>query len=76
MAMTKTKRRRTATATAPRATVAEFFMARLGWKPSTGVFHTTAKRECGSCRVIKPGTAFAVPVTPGRPDLNKCRECM
>lgn len=34
-----------APAAALRATIAEFFAARLGWKQSTAVFHTTAKRN-------------------------------
>ena len=71
-----TRRKRAAAAVAaPTATIAEFFAARFGWKQSTAVFHTTAKRECGGCRLILPGDHFNVLVTPGRPDLNKCKEC-
>ena len=54
---------------------ADHFKAAFGWKPSLKPFHTTAKRECGGCHEIKPGSGFDVPVTPGRPDLNTCREC-
>lgn len=56
----------------PRA--ADHFKAKLGWKPSGQPFHTTAKRECGGCHIIKPGNEFEVPIT-DRPDLNMCREC-
>jgi hypothetical protein len=59
----------------PVVTAADRLMAALGWKPSLRVFHTSANRECGSCHLIKPGSEFDVPVTPGRPDLNLCREC-
>jgi len=61
--------------TAPKTTIVEFYMARLGFRPSTAVFHTTAKRECGGCRRVLPGDDFDVPVTPNRPDLNGCRRC-
>jgi hypothetical protein len=61
---------------APSPTVADYFRAALGWKPAASQpFHTTANRECGSCRTIKPGSEFEVPVTPGRPDLDLCRGC-
>jgi hypothetical protein len=53
----------------------EFLQEQFGWKPSPRPFHTTAKRVCGSCRGIKLGSEFDAPVTPGRPDLNVCREC-
>lgn len=70
------KRHRRKPAEAPQgSTVVDFYKARLGWKPSTAVFHTTANRECGGCRRVLPGNRFDVPVTPGRPDLNKCRGC-
>jgi len=59
----------------PEWTVADHFKAVLGWKPSTEPFYTTANRECGSCREIKPGSEFDVPITPGCPWLNVCREC-
>ncbi|MFZ3345271.1 hypothetical protein, partial [Mycobacterium sp.] len=60
----------------PTMSMADMFKARLGWKPSQGQpFHTSANRECGDCRAIKPGSEFDTPVTPGRPDLNICREC-
>jgi hypothetical protein len=60
----------------PTMTMADMFRQRLGWKPSRGKpFHTSAKRQCGACGSIKPGSEFGVPVTPGRPDLNICREC-
>jgi hypothetical protein len=26
-------------------------------------FHTTAQRECGGCKAVKPGSEFDVPVT-------------
>jgi hypothetical protein len=55
--------------------MADIFKQRLGWKPSQQPFHTSAKRQCGSCHDIKPGDDFDLPVTPGRPDLNVCREC-
>jgi hypothetical protein len=48
---------------------------RLGNKPSHRPFHTSARRACGRCKVIKPGAEFDVPITLNRPDLNKCREC-
>lgn len=57
-------------------TIADYFQARSGWKPSTRPFHTTANRQCGSCGDIKPGSAFDVPITPGRQDLNLCRACL
>jgi hypothetical protein len=59
----------------PEQTVANYFKARLGWKPSMEPFHPTANRECGSCHDIKPGSEFDVPMTPGCPWLNVCREC-
>jgi hypothetical protein len=60
----------------PRAkTMADHFKAVLGWKPSTTPFRTTANRECGSCRQIKPGSEFDCPVTPGCPWLNTCASC-
>lgn len=60
---------------APSQSIADAYRERLGLKPSTTPFHTTANRECGTCRVIKPGSEFDVPITPGRPDLNSCRTC-
>lgn len=57
-------------------TIADYYKERLGWKPSTTPFHTTANRECGRCGAIKPGREFDVPVTPGRPDRNVCRTCL
>ena len=60
---------------APTPTAADHFKSLLGWRPNTRPFHTSANRECGGCRAIKPGSRFDVPVTPGRPDLNTCREC-
>ena len=60
----------------PPMTMADHFKAAFGWLPSRQPFHTTAKRECGGCRRVLPGDRFNVPVTPGRPDLNKCRECV
>jgi hypothetical protein len=56
-------------------TMADHFKARLGWKPSQRPFFTTVNRQCGACGSIKSGSEFDVPVTPGRPDLNVCREC-
>jgi hypothetical protein len=56
-------------------TVAHHLKAVLGWKPSQRPFHTSANRACGSCRDIKPGSEFDGPIYPGRPDLNRCREC-
>jgi hypothetical protein len=72
------KRRRGAAPT-PKKTagdyIVEMFQGRFGWRPSTVPFHTTAKRECGSCQGIKPGSAFDLPLTRGEPDLNLCRGC-
>lgn len=63
-AMSQTRRyRRTSPTKAPKPTMAEIFKARLGWKPSTTPFYTTANRECGSCHAIKRGSEFDVPVT-------------
>jgi hypothetical protein len=59
----------------PTVTAADRFKARLGWRPSLLPFHTSANRECGGCHVVKRGAEFDVPITPGRPDLNTCREC-
>lgn len=60
----------------PAVSMADMFKARLGWKPSQPQpFHTAARRECGGCNAVKPGSEFDVRVTPGRPDLNICREC-
>jgi hypothetical protein len=59
---------------APEMTVADYFKEKLGWKPSLRPFHTSANRQCGSCLEIKPGSEFDVPVTPGCPWLNVCRE--
>jgi hypothetical protein len=56
-------------------TISDWFKATLGWREPAEPFHTNADRECGGCRSIKPGAAFDVPVTPGRPDLNLCRDC-
>jgi hypothetical protein len=68
---TQTQTRREATV----MTLADYFKAALGWKPSQRPFHTSANRECGSCHAIKTGSELDVPVTPGRPDPNLCREC-
>lgn len=76
MAMPPTRRiKRRPKAAAPKASAADYFRARFGWTPSTAIFHTTAKRECGGCRQVLPGDLFDRPVTPGRPDLNTCRSC-
>jgi hypothetical protein len=56
-------------------TMADHFKVALGWKPSQRPFFTTANRLCPACGNIKPGSEFDVPVTPGRSDLNLCREC-
>lgn len=72
--MTRRKSQHTA-ALAPGPSMADIFKAKLGWKPSTEPFHTSANRQCGSCRDILPGNEFDLPVTPGRPGLNVCREC-
>jgi hypothetical protein len=56
-------------------TMADYFKAALGWKPSQRPFFTTANRQCGACGSIKLGSDFDVPVAPGRPDLNICRDC-
>lgn len=69
------RRRRPRPAEQQGPTVADYFKDKLGWKPSTEPFHTTADRECGICHRIKPGIEFDVPITPGRPSLNICREC-
>jgi hypothetical protein len=77
--MRKARRRRAASSEVveekPVGTVAEHFGTLLGWKQPVAVFHTTAFRECGRCFVVKPGSDFDVPVTPGRPDLGVCRGC-
>jgi hypothetical protein len=61
----------------PTMTIADLFKQRLGYKEPTNPqpFHTTARRECGGCKAVKPGSEFDVPITPGRPDLNTCRDC-
>jgi hypothetical protein len=59
----------------PEVLFSDFIKARLGYTPSTRPFHTTAKRACGGCHAVKPGAEFDVPITPGRQDLNLCREC-
>ena len=74
MVMTKTRRRKPKVETKG-PDVAQFFKTHLGYKQSTVSFYTTANRLCEGCGVIKPGVEFDVPVTPGRPDLNKCRRC-
>lgn len=56
-------------------TLADYFKAALGWRPAQRPFHTSADRQCGSCTENLPGDQFDVPITPGRPDLNTCREC-
>jgi hypothetical protein len=53
----------------------EYLKEQFNWKPSRTPFHTTAKRGCGRCGAVKPGSEFDVPVTPARPDLNVCRKC-
>ena len=73
--MTRRRNRKITIEVPSTPTVADQFKAALGWRPSTTPFHTSANRECGSCHAIKPGGEFDVPVTPGRPDLNLCREC-
>ncbi|KLI04079.1 MULTISPECIES: hypothetical protein [Mycolicibacterium] len=74
------KRRRSAPKAAANKTAGGYLVEKLkerfGWRPSTRPFHTTAKRECGGCRRVLTGDRFDVPVTPGRPDLNKCKECI
>jgi hypothetical protein len=60
----------------PEVMFSDYVRHALGWTPSTRPFHTTANRECGGCHAIKPGDEFAVPITPNRPDLNRCRECV
>jgi hypothetical protein len=59
----------------PTMSLADYLKSALGWKPSQRPFHTSANRQCGDCGYIKPGSEFDVPITPGRPDLNVCREC-
>lgn len=59
----------------PETTVADLFKAKLGWRPSWQPFRTIANRQCGGCKDIKLGSEFNVPITPGQPDLNTCREC-
>lgn len=56
-------------------TVAGYFENALGWEPSQRPFRTSANHECGCCHAIKPGSEFDVPVSPGRPDRNLCKEC-
>jgi hypothetical protein len=74
--MTRRKRRE-GPQVAHTPSMADIFKARLGWKEPSNPqpFHTTARRECGSCKEIKPGSEFDVPVTPGCPWLNVCRKC-
>jgi hypothetical protein len=72
----RNSRRKSKPEEVPTMSVADMFKAKLGWKRSTEPFHTTAKRECGACGQILPGSEFDVPITPGRPDLNLCRECV
>jgi hypothetical protein len=50
-------------------TMADYFKAMLGY-PNTSV-----NRSCVGCAEMLPDCAFDVPFTPGRPDLNICREC-
>jgi hypothetical protein len=71
----RNKRRKSKPEEVPTMSAADHFKAAFGWKPSQRQFHTTANRECGSCHAVKPGSEFGVPITPGRPDLNLCREC-
>ena len=73
--MTRRRHRKIIVEPAPTPTMADHFKGALGWKPSQRPFHTSANRECGGCHAIKPGSEFDVPVTPGRPDLDLCREC-
>jgi hypothetical protein len=74
-AVRRNSRRRKPINQGPPITMADHFTAALGWLPSRQRFHTTANRECGSCHAIKPRSEFDVPIKPGRPDLNSCREC-
>ena len=69
------RRKRKPVDTGPKITMADHFKALLGWRPSLAPFHTSANRECGGCHEIKPGSEFDVPITPGRPHLNTCRDC-
>lgn len=73
--MTVRRNRRKAVEETPTATLADLLKAKFGWKPSQRPFRTTANRQCGACKAVKSGSEFDCPVTPGRPDLNKCREC-
>lgn len=75
MEMRPGKRRKSTKSVAAGPTTADYFKSVLGFKPSNRPFHTSANRQCGGCMAIKPGREFDVPVTPGRPDLNVCREC-
>jgi hypothetical protein len=61
----------------PTISMSDIFKQRLGWKKPSNPqpFYTSADRQCGDCRVIKAGSEFDVPITPGRPDLNTCRQC-
>lgn len=59
----------------PTLGVADYFKACLGWEASDRPFNTTANRQCGACKAIKPGSEFDRPITPGKPRLNTCRDC-
>jgi hypothetical protein len=75
MGKTRFRNRPAAEELVPTVTIADIFKQKLGWKPSGRSFHTTADRQCGGCLEVLPGNGFDVPVTPGRPDLNTCRDC-
>lgn len=75
MEMRPGKRRESTKSVAAGPTTADYFKSVLGFKPSNRPFHTAAKRQCGGCRKILPGSEFGVAITPGRPELNVCREC-
>ena len=73
--MTRRRNRKIIVEPVSAPTMADQLKAAFGWKPPQRQFHTSANRECGSCHDVKPGSEFDVPVSPGRPDLNLCRDC-
>jgi hypothetical protein len=73
--MRPTRRRSGKKKPEPTISISDILKAKLGWTASQQTFHTTARGECGGCHEIKPGSEFDGPVTPGRPELNICREC-
>lgn len=68
--MSQTKRRRRKTPSqAPTKTVADVFMARLGYQ------NTAENRRCVRCYEMLPDSDFDTPFTPADPLINRCRGC-